>query len=48
MKSYRGYKIENENGHYKITSPDGDSWTEDNYEDAKRSIDADRLMNADE
>ncbi len=38
---YRGYKIENEFGHYNVTPPDGKSggWTEDTIEEAKQSID---------
>lgn len=48
MEIYRGYKIESENGHYKVTSPNNEVWREDNKEEAKKSIDGDILMNADE
>lgn len=36
---YRGYAIEHEFGHIRVTAPDGSSWTEDTVEDAKHSID---------
>lgn len=45
---YRGYEITNEKGHCRITAPDGTQWTEDTIEEAKKSVDGDRLMNADE
>ena len=39
MLSYKGYLIENEKGHYKVTSPQGEEWREDTVKDAKQSID---------
>ena len=36
---YKGYTIEYENGHYKVTSPDGSEWREDTVLDVKRGID---------
>ena len=38
---YRGYLIESEFGHVRVTNLDNpnDTWTEDTVEDAERSID---------
>ena len=36
---YRGYKIENEQGHYKVITPYNETWTEDTIKDAKQTID---------
>lgn len=36
---YRGYSIEKEKHYYKVTSPDGEEWTEDFIKDAKDAID---------
>lgn len=38
-KSYKGYTIEYEKGHYKVTGPNDMEWTEDTYKDAKEAID---------
>lgn len=36
---YRGYSIDHEYGHYCVTAPSGEQWTEDTVEDAKAAID---------
>lgn len=36
---YRGYSIEYEFGHYKVTSPDGKVWREDTEDNAKKEVD---------
>lgn len=36
---YKDYTIEYENGHYKVTAPDGSEWREDTVRDAKDEID---------
>lgn len=36
---YKGYRIEWERGHIKVTSPTGEIWREDTIEDAEREID---------
>lgn len=33
-----GYLIEEEKGHYKVTRPDGSTWTEDTHKEAVKSI----------
>lgn len=35
---YKGYTIEYENGHYKVTSPDGSEWREDTVRDVVRAV----------
>lgn len=35
---YMGYKIEHERSYYRVTAPDGSSWTEDTVQEAKFTI----------
>lgn len=37
--NYKGFKIEHDGDHYKVTGPNGEEWTEDTVRDAKEAID---------
>ncbi len=43
--NYKGYIIEYEKGHYKVTGPNDSEWTEDTIEDAKQAIDEEIKVN---
>ena len=38
--TYKNYEIKNEYGHYLVTAPNGEQWTEDTIDDARHAIEA--------